>query len=907
MLRTIDQIIESGRFGLSFVIDEPERFLAHLSADKSGKETLPEHTNLVMQYFTRLVRENGLDPVVDNILLNLCAVLPEHNSEDQRIKSAEFLKEAFAGVVFFHDLGKINPGFQKEKMGNPIRGNPQNFLGTTHSKSGSYFFLRHYINYATELGLFNLSTPDEREIILLYWLIALSYSISQHHGHLFSLFDELPFTREDLAELHTAVQTLKQPKNSTDGLLSQIFDSVFWNNFVGRISEKYCNAPGLHLLVKISFSLLTASDYYATNEFMNGTKPTEMNIIDKELKNKFINNLFDIPYNKRLLSIVETDTPENHSKTSEISEDSEMSMEALNRLRSGLSEEAIRNLTKNINSRLFYLEAPTGSGKTNVSLLLAATLLKKIPGINKVFYVLPFTTLATQTVKVFRDDLGFTDTEVAELHSKNLSKIEDSTLEGVNEEQNEKIKSTWLTGYFFNYPVLLTSHIKFFNILLSHRKSNIYGIHRLANSVVIIDEIQSYAPETWSVVVDILNIYAHLLNIRFIVMSATLPRISKLLEVTPDPFVELISNRQKYFNNPNFANRVVFDSSLLNGKPYKTEQFKDEMLNICREAMKNGNVRRVLVEIVSKKEASNFFNEVTEQEANKVFDKVFLINGYILEPFRREIIEVLKNDTNQKILVVATQVIEAGVDIDMDLGFKDKAIPDSDEQFAGRINRNAKKGSSKVYLFNSGKAEAVYKSDKRYDLARKKLKPDEYLNILQNKDFSLLYNLVLQHYSDLNKLALRDNLQQFKKSFNKLDFNEVDKDFKLIESDTIQVFVPLDISAKVFTESEKATIKMLIENFDGKTLKGEEVFCKYRSLLGEKFKDPSLKNALIKEINSLVSLFSFNIFRNGYELMALQKFGEFLGDIFYLRDFSEVYDTRKGLTLLPDDGGGEFI
>mgnify|MGYP000335079520 CR=1 FL=1 len=83
------------------------------------------------------------------------------------------------------------------------------------------------------------------------------------------------------------------------------------------------------------------------------------------------------------------------------------------------------------------------------------------------------------------------------------------------------------------------------------------------------------------------------------------------------------------------------------------------------------------------------------------FDEIYLLSGTILEPRRKEIIENLKTSEYRKmrVLLISTQVVEAGVDIDMDLGFKDKSIIDSEEQLAGRINRNVRKQSCKLYVF----------------------------------------------------------------------------------------------------------------------------------------------------------------------------------------------------------------
>ena len=76
----------------------------------------------------------------------------------------------------------------------------------------------------------------------------------------------------------------------------------------------------------------------------------------------------------------------------------------------------------------------------------------------------------------------------------------------------------------------------------------------------------------------------------------------------------------------------------------------------------------------------------------------------------------MKNPSNRekKIILISTQVVEAGVDIDMDLGFKDSSIIDSDEQLAGRINRNVNKQHCTLYLFNYNRESVIYGKDLRY-------------------------------------------------------------------------------------------------------------------------------------------------------------------------------------------------
>lgn len=170
-----------------------------------------------------------------------------------------------------------------------------------------------------------------------------------------------------------------------------------------------------------------------------------------------------------------------------------------------------------------------------------------------------------------------------------------------------------------DYPITLMSHIKFFNILKTNVKESNYLIHRLANSVVIIDELQSYPPRMWNKIICLISWYAQYFNMKFILMSATLPKIGKLLMANDrqDPFTYLVPDRDKYFRNPNFCNRVSFDYSLLEKeKPNDDtkEAYLKELFNVVEEKSyqysteNKDNVNGVftIVEFITKRTANTF-------------------------------------------------------------------------------------------------------------------------------------------------------------------------------------------------------------------------------------------------------------------------------------------------------------
>lgn len=162
----------------------------------------------------------------------------------------------------------------------------------------------------------------------------------------------------------------------------------------------------------------------------------------------------------------------------------------------------ITNVRRNRDKNLFYIEAPTGGGKTNVSMLAVAELLKD-KTLNKIFYVFPFTTLITQTYVSLKDVFGLKNDEIIELHSKAAHISVSASSHSLIKEETDDYKNEYIDyidSLFVNYPVSLLSHVRFFEYLTTNKKEANYVFSRLANSVVILDEIQSYNPSTWDVI-----------------------------------------------------------------------------------------------------------------------------------------------------------------------------------------------------------------------------------------------------------------------------------------------------------------------------------------------------------------------------------------------------------------------
>jgi len=886
-------IVES-TLSLEGVLVNNEHYFAHTHAVKK-RENLHEHTEKVLNYFLVLIDKHGTDQIADSLISEIVNTI---SSIEHPIIFGNYLKRLFVDSIAFHDFGKINENFQVEKMENDFfQSNPENGIDTTHSKLSAYLFLNFHAK-----KIFERQDLRSQEKTLLY---AFSYlfanPILRHHSSFIDNF--IDFEKDTVDRLKTYLEKLGI--DIDENLQSNFFNGyekifeIFGNDFDSK------NCFPIYALLKLNFSLLTSSDFYATFAFRNDMEVEEFGLLDKNLKKDFVENF-------RTLKTYNQDLYENFGKHLNLSFDQvqERSTKNLNQLRQKLAAEVVSNIREHSSDHLFYLEAPTGSGKTNLSLAGSLELLKIDSDINKIFYVFPFTTLVTQTFKSIKETIGATNENLIQLHSKSGFHTQREKSDSDEEREEEQ---NYIDNLFLNYPITLLTHIKFFDILKGNGKETNYLLHRLSNSVVIIDELQTYDPNHWDKVVFFLSNYAKHFNIRFILMSATLPKIDELDEKVKGNIVSLVKDKNKYFQNPNFSKRVSFDFSLLNKDFSKNrEECLIQLRGFINEksekfAYRNNEKVRVLVECIIKKTASNLYRDIVDDPQFSSYKK-YLISGEILEPRRAEIIDAIEKEHDDKVIVISTQVVEAGVDIDMDLGFKDRSLIDSDEQLAGRINRNAGKNNCKVYLFDYDRTHIVYKDDKRYKVTTKEITNQEYQEILSTKDFDRLYQKVSQSIIRRNEDPLFENLSDYKANFRRLNFSQINNKFKLIEDSSNSVYIPLDIPKKHFSNGDLNLLSNFNLNLDGKTINGGEVFEIYQRIISDSETDFIDKKINLKKVYGLMSKFMFSVFKSQENVFApylnpdlTEKFG-----ILYLQHYDKIYSYEDGLNI-DEVKGAVFI
>jgi CRISPR-associated endonuclease/helicase Cas3 len=734
------------------------------------------------------------------------AIIEQIDSEN-----ASLIKEVFENAIFLHDLGKKNPCFQAKKMGNPLFKEHLNCGDSSHSHRGALEYIHYY------LPVINQIKDDNTFFRLTYILYNFAYHIDKHHGYLGSIETYCCATQQEQRE-HPAFNNAKK---GIDRYLDKKFE--------------------FYILNKLLFSLLVSSDYYATTDYMSGLKTDDFGVFSSSKKQK-LNELFS-------------------TFTCKLKND-----DGINKLRSEMFQEAEDNLLKNLDKNIFYLEAPTGSGKTITSINLALKLLENHEHLNKLLYIFPFNTLVEQTKNVF-DNIFQNEFSIEAINS--ITPI--TIAEKDQEDEESNYEKSYVNRLFFHAPAIITTHVALFDILFGTSKEDNFPLWQLANSVIILDEIQSYNNHLWWYMVEFFDKYATLLNMKIIIMSATLPKLDYFLE-EKNNFVALIGDKKKrdLFQHKLFKDRVKINFLL-----DKTEKITiPRLVEIIKEQPKD---KKILFEFIKKQSAREFYNTIKD-----MFENVYELSGDDNKAYRQYVINKSKT---KPLIIVATQVIEAGVDIDMDIGFKDISTIDSEEQFMGRINRSCLR-EGVVYFFDMDDAEKIYRGDNRLGMD---LQEPKYQDILKHKEFDLYYGEVLERIKtdkSKYKCGLMTSHDYFDEAIKKLNYQKIKEEMTLIKSNTFTLYFPFKIDISLYKNVKEFDNLDEILLTDG-TLDGQKVWDEFVAL--NEINQFAKKKVQKSSIKALMQFFTFTIFKNyegqtpfigeeQYGYYFVEEYGEFITD-----------------------------
>lgn len=814
-------------YKLKSVLENSGIYLAHKTSSKKD-ETLREHLDCTIKYFNILNEQKGISEVLQRLLNKIRIKKGKEYIISDEAKNA--VKVLFKQAIYYHDIGKINPAFQRLKMKNDKFKNVQITDNSNHSLLSSLLYIDMFYDDIKSVKL----KRDELEFLKLI-LFTFSYSISRHHGYLKDLSEYLNKLTGLLTSIETKSLIIDDYKH-VERLMSR---EKLLNNYNINFEKIITTNEEFYILNKFLYSLITACDFYATSDYMN-KKVDDFGLIHNavDYKKLFENN-----------NIVKNIRKYDAYKKGKISI---TPLKGINELRSDMFLESEENILENIDKKIFYLEAPTGSGKTINSLNLALNLFEGDSKLKKLFYVFPFNTLCDQTNEVIEDFFG----------KENTAVINSITPIKINNHENIDYDKTYLNRLFLHYPIVLTSHVNFFDMFFSCGREKQLPLVHLINSVVILDEIQSYRIKIWKELSNMIECFAEMFNIRFIIMSATLPEISYLSNRNINE-VRLIKDSSKYFLNPLFKDRVSIDFSLLSAKKIELEKLLDFIL----EYRSNNIPRRTLVEFINKTTCREFYNMMSK-ELNKDKKIVHELTGDDSSLYRKHIIDKIKEDKDNEYILIATQVIEAGVDIDMDVGFKDISIIEAEEQFAGRINRSCSKNSAKIFFFNYDNVERVYKDDLRTSYS---VNQSKYRQIFMDKNFDEYYQDVMKEVQKEKEEYNQNSYERFNYMLRNLKYHELSKELKLIQDENYLVYF-----------EHKLKLPDKEEYIDGR-----KVWQEFKNLLFDENMSYTKKQVLLSRTKEKMNYFIYNLREE------VKSDDEDIEDIIYIKDAEKYFEEEK--------------
>ena len=554
--------------------------------------------------------------------------------------------------------------------------------------------------------------------------------------------------------------------------------------------------------------------------------------------------------------------------------------ENMNIMRTELFLDAEQELKKHMDQNVFFVEAPTGSGKSNLAVNLSFQLMKQNSGIGKIFYVYPFNTLIEQNLESMEKIFGGSKVmeDIAVVNSMKPIPMDRAKRKT---DELQYYQEALLNRQFLNYPMILTTHVSLFDTIFGRRKESTFGFHQLANSVLVLDEIQSYRNSIWTEIILFLKEFASFLNMKIIIMSATLPNLD-VLSPELENAVPLIRNREKFYSHPVFKNRVRADYSLMK-KEFTMEDLLDHVLE--QQKLK----KKILVEFIKKESAYTFFQMLQEDGRLELPAELLTGDQSILE--RKQVLKKIDTAGQQGMILVSTQMIEAGVDIDMDIGYKNWSKLDSEEQFMGRINRSCKKKDAVVYFFEMDDPRHIYRDgDARIDNLEYTLANEEMRTILSEKEFQKYYKSVLEVLKQTFMETSGDHgiAAFFAKQLGLLNHPEIEKRMQLIQDDMWSMSVYLCRK---------------VEEEDGTVVDGKEIWDKYKKLLMDQEMDYSEKKYKLSEVRSKMNYFTYTIQRT--DLMYSDKIGE----LYMIEDGEKYFQNGRLNKMLLEgrDGTPDFL
>ncbi|MDY0337607.1 MAG: CRISPR-associated helicase Cas3' [Candidatus Cloacimonadaceae bacterium] len=377
----------------------------------------------------------------------------------------------------------------------------------------------------------------------------------------------------------------------------------------------------------------------------------------------------------------------------------------LNRIRGELLQAA--SFAKTDKTKTYALSAPTGSGKTLACLGFAESLQDALPGPRRVIYCLPYTSIIDQNHDVVEQVLksnGF-DPGNTTILLKHHHLVDFSRPDANDEYDYHDYMNDNLVADSWNAACVISTFVQLFHSLIGSRNSLVRKLHNIINSILLLDEVQSLPPKYYLLLRIIFKVLAERFDTYILTCTATQPFIYE-----PQSYIEL--SPDQLFEHPVF-NRVKL---FIHKDPCELEDFA--------QRVELEGIDNALFVMNTKRSAIDLYTQLQERYGKSY--SVFCLTTLHTPACRIKRIEDVRTalEAKERIILVSTQLIEAGVDLSFCRVYRDLGPLDSVIQVAGRCNRHGELGvlGGEMHLLNlmkDGKDYSTQVYDK-YILAKTK-------------------------------------------------------------------------------------------------------------------------------------------------------------------------------------------
>lgn len=569
------------------------------------------------------------------LLDHLHGVAELAQSYAERISDYPELGEIGYLLGLLHDLGKYQAGFQRYIRQQSGLDPTLNGWRTPHSPAGA--------RYAYDLK----QAGGSQQLLKI-----LSLCIGAHHRGLYN-------DSEWRGQVVSSSDTKRAVANLVKGLLPEALqlEELLHKASLDKVATMWdkLDEEDYQLLVRMLFSCLVDADFLDTERFMSPDKSLVRQSAKASLE-------------QMLAQLEEYVSHFNREGR-------------INEARAAFLDQC-RTHGRTAKRKIYSLTLPTGAGKT-VSSMMWALEHAIAQGCERIIYVIPYTSIITQTAQTFRDIFGAD--QVLEHHSDVDAK----------ERPDEALEYTKLMTENWDVPLVVTTNVQFFESLYAHRVSRCRKLHNICNSVVVFDEVQMFPPRLLNPILRVVESLHYAFRVEPLFCTATLPVFDKNILADSKRI-----GHEFFFLKERIQEVVPYDAERF--APFDKVRYHWDPLRLSTEelAERLGEHKSFLCIVNSRKDAARLHAALKAQD--KSSEGLIHLSRRMCSAHIQERIEEIRHrlKDGKPVRVVSTPLVEAGVDLDFPVVYRAMAGLDSVMQAAGRCNREGRMAEpGEVYIF----------------------------------------------------------------------------------------------------------------------------------------------------------------------------------------------------------------